>query len=512
MDACSESGPIRIDLDRQMAHSTTREARDMALDPTAAIASVDATWADDLLPALIAYVRAPALSPAFDPDWAEHGQLDAVAGAAADWARARRIAGLQVEVAHLPGRTPLLWFEVPAFDGEAPSSSSGADDDTVLLYGHLDKQPPMTGWHDGLGPWSPVVRDGRLYGRGGADDGYAAYASLAAIEAVQAHGGAHARCIGLIECSEESSSPDLPAHVAALAERIGHPSLVVCLDSFCGDYERLWATTSLRGMVHATLHVEVLAEGVHSGTASGIVPDSFRLARRLLDRIEDPDTGRILVPAMHAEVPAGRRSELEAAAADHGLGLTARFPYLEGHDAAGAAVADPLARLVARSWEPTLTVVGADGLPATRDAGNVLRPSTTLALSFRLPPTVDALGAAHAVEVALTRDPPAGATVTVHVDSAEGGWDAAPTAPWLADAVDHASRATFGRPASWIGEGGSIPFMRLLGDRFPDAQVLLTGVLGPGSNAHGPNEFLDLATARHLTASVAMVLDAHARR
>jgi acetylornithine deacetylase/succinyl-diaminopimelate desuccinylase-like protein len=482
----------------------------MPLDATAAALAVDEVWTSEIEPALVDYIRVPALSPAFDADWEANGHLDAVVAEAARWAATRAIAGLEVEVVQLPGRTPILWFEVPAFG--VADARGDVDDDTVLLYGHLDKQPPMEGWHPGLGPWAPVVRDGRLYGRGGADDGYAAYASLAAIEAVQAHGGRHARCIGIIECSEESGSPDLPAHVHHLADRIGSPSLVVCLDSFCGDYERLWATTSLRGLVSATLHVEVLTEGVHSGTASGIVPDSFRIARRLLDRIEDPDTGRILLPALHAEVPPGRRAELERAAAQHGLGLTARFPYPAGHEAAAAAVADPLDRLVARTWEPTLTVVGADGLPPTRTSGNVLRPATTLALSFRLPPTVDAHLAARAVEAALTREPPAGSTVTVHVDSAEGGWDAAPTAPWLADAVDAASRATFGSGASWIGEGGSIPFMRMLGDRFPAAQVLLTGVLGPGSNAHGPNEFLDLATARHLTASVAMVLDAHATR
>jgi acetylornithine deacetylase/succinyl-diaminopimelate desuccinylase-like protein len=264
---------------------------------------------------------------------------------------------------------------------------------------------------------------------------------------------------------------------------------VVCLDSFCGDYERLWATTSLRGLMSATLRVQVLDEGVHSGSASGVVPDSFRLARHLLERVEDGATGRILLPELWAEVPAGRRDEIEAAAA----ALT-------------------VAQLTAKTWEPTLTVVGADGLPPVQAAGNVLRPSTTLALSFRLPPTVDAQVAARAVTDALGADPPAGATVEVLVDSAETGWDAPPTAPWLAEALAAASTATFGQPARQLGEGGSIPFMGMLGHRYPDAQFLLTGVLGPGSNAHGPNEFLHLPTGQRLTASVALVLEAHARR
>ena len=483
----------------------------MALDPTAVVDRTRTTWDVDIQPALVDYIGVPALSVAFDPDWAEHGHLDAVVDAAAAWGARRAIAGLSLEVARLPGRTPVLWFEVAPFDGTAPLTDAAPDVDTVLLYGHLDKQPPMHGWREGLGPWTPVVDGDRLYGRGGADDGYAAYASLAAIEAVQAEGGRHARCIGLIECSEESGSPDLPAYVAHLADRIGSPSLVVCLDSFCGDYDRMWTTTSLRGLIAATLEVRVLSEGVHSGTASGIVPDSFRIARRLLDRVEDPETGRVLVPELWTEVPPGRTAEIHAVTADLGGALTAAFPYVDG---AGPAIdaSEPAAQLAAKTWEPTLTVIGADGLPPTQTAGNVLRPGTTLALSFRLPPRVDALAAGRAVEQVLTEDPPHGASVTVRIDSAEHGWDAPATAPWLAAAMERASQATFGRPARSIGEGGSIPFMAMLGERFPEAQFLLTGVLGPESNAHGPNEFLHLPTARRLTAAVALVLDAHATR
>lgn len=483
----------------------------MALTPNAVVARTRATWDAEIQPALVDYIRVPALSVAFDPDWAEHGHLDAVVESAATWAAGRAIAGLSVEVIRLPGRTPVLWFEVPPFDGSGPSADDAPDVDTVLLYGHLDKQPPMHGWREGLGPWSPVLDGDRLYGRGGADDGYAAYASLAAIEALQAEGGRHARSIGLIECSEESGSPDLPAYVDHLADRIGSPTLVVCLDSFCGDYERMWTTTSLRGLLGATLEVRVLHEGVHSGSASGVVPDSFRTARRLLDRVEDAETGRVLVPELWAEIPSAREAEIGAVAADLGDALTTSFPYVDG---AGPAIAasEPAAQLRAKTWEPALTIIGADGLPPSQTAGNVLRPTTTFALSFRLPPTVDAHEAARAVERVLTTDPPHGASVTVHVDSAEGGWDAPATAPWLSAAMEHASRATFGEAARSLGEGGSIPFMGMLGRRFPNAQFLLTGVLGPHSNAHGPNEFLHIPTAQKLTAAVALVLDAHATR
>ncbi len=462
------------------------------------------TWEDEILPALEHYITIPALSVAFDAAWAAHGHLDRVVDEAAAWLAAREVAGLSVEVIRLPGRTPLLWFEVAATPG---AEAAG----TVLLYGHLDKQPPMEGWSPGRGPWTPVVEGDRLYGRGGADDGYAAYASIVAIEALQAEGGAHGRCVGMIEGSEESGSPDLPAYVEHLADRIGTPSLVVCLDSFCGDYERLWTTTSLRGLLDVDLTVSVLDQGVHSGSASGVVPDTFRILRRLLDRVEDPDTGRILLPELHAEIPAGRAAELEAVAADLGAALTSTYAYVDG---AGPMVpaSDAVGQLRARTWEPTLTVIGADGLPPTATAGNVLRPTTTVSLSFRLPPTVDAATAGRAVVAALTGPPDPGLRVEAVVPSAESGWDAPATAPWLADAAAAASTAAFGAPARGLGEGGSIPFMGMLGRRFPDAQFLLTGVLGPGSNAHGPDEFLHLPTGRKVTAVVALVLDAHARR
>lgn len=490
----------------------------MTLDASATLATTGRTWDEDIEPELIRYISVPALSVAFDPDWQAHGHLDAVVDAAAAWAEGRAIAGISVEVVRLPGRTPVLWFEVPAFGGgPAAEDHRGwavdrtATGDTVLLYGHLDKQPPMDGWRKGLGPWTPVVEEGRLYGRGGADDGYAAYASLSAMEAVQAGGGRHERCVGLIECSEESGSPDLAAYVEHLADRIATPSLVVCLDSFCGDYDRLWTTTSLRGLLDVELRVDVLTEGIHSGSASGVVPDSFRIARRLLDRVEDPDSGRVLVAELSAAVPPGRQAEIEAIASDLGAALTSSYPYVDG---AGPAVSesDPAEQLQARTWAATLTVTGADGLPPTQTAGNVLRPSTTLKLSFRLPPTVDAHSAGAAVAAALHAAPSPPAKVTATVSSAEDGWDAPATAPWLAEALTTASQVTFGAPARSLGEGGSIPFMGMLGRRFPDAQFLLTGVLGPGSNAHGPNEFLHLATARRLTAAVALVLDAHANR
>jgi acetylornithine deacetylase/succinyl-diaminopimelate desuccinylase-like protein len=354
-----------------------------------------------------------------------------------------------------------------------------------------------------------VLRGARLYGRGGADDGYAAFAALTAIEAVQAAGGAHPRCIVVIEASEESGSPDLAAHVENLLPRLGSPQLVACLDSGCLDYDRLWLTTSLRGIVGGTLTVEILDEGVHSGVASGIVADTFRIARQLIGRIEDADSGRILVDACHVVTPPERVTEAEATAP-----LLARPPADELPIVAGASpmTTDSVEQLLARTWQPYLAVVGAAGLPPTGRAGNVLRPSTALQLSLRLPPTCPADAAAAAITEMLTADPPYGARVRFDQPVAADGWNAPVHEPWLHDTLDRASRQCFGAAAASFGEGGTIPFMSMLGDRFPTAQFIVTGVLGPHANAHGPNEFLDLPMARKVTASLAMVLDAAGRR
>jgi acetylornithine deacetylase/succinyl-diaminopimelate desuccinylase-like protein len=455
-------------------------------------------WDETITPTLVDYIRIPNKSPAFDPAWAAHGYMDQAVELLAGWARGRlaNLPGATLDVVRLEGRTPVILVEVP---GEAP--------DTVLLYGHLDKQPEMTGWSEGLGPWTPVLRDGKLYGRGGADDGYALFGALTAIEALKAQGAPVARCVLLIEACEESGSYDLPYYVDHLADRIGQPSLVVCLDSGCGNYDQLWLTTSLRGMTGGVLRVEVLEEGVHSGDASGVVPSSFRILRELLSRLEDPTTGEILPAQFQAPVPEERRAQARIAAEALGKEVYAKFPFVAGM----TPVSDDLVELILnRTWRPQLAVTGQSGLPSLEDAGNVLRPQTSVKLSLRLPPTLDAVKAGQDLKTLLESDPPYGAKVSFTVEKAGSGWNAPPLSPWLEASVDRASQAAFGRGVAQMGEGGSIPFMGMLGEKFPRAQFLITGVLGPHSNAHGPNEFLHLATGKGVTTSVALVLADHA--
>ncbi len=456
---------------------------------------VNKLWDDEIIPEISEYIRVPNKSPMFDPDWEKHGHTETAVKMLERWCKTQPIQNMSIEIVRLEGRTPILFIDIP-----------GQSDDVVLLYGHYDKQPEFTGWDDDLDPWTPVIKDGKLYGRGGADDGYSTFGSLTAIRAFQEQGIPHAHCVVLIEGCEESGSFDLPYYIDLLQDRIGQPDLVVCLDAECGNYEQLWCTTSLRGNLTGTLRVDVLSEGVHSGTASGVVPSSFRTARQLLSRIEDENTGSISLPQLQANIPQQRLEQAELASKTLGTLVYEKFPW---------AVENPMPDeshhdiLLNNTWRPTLAVTGAEGMPAMVDAGNVLLPYTTLKLSFRLPPTCDADIAAEAVKTALEDNPPALTKVSFDVESTMAGWHAPEVADWLSTSMQKASETYFGAASMYMCTGGTIPFMGMLGERFPKAQFLITGLLGPKSNAHGPNEFLHIETGKRLTSCVAQVLEDH---
>jgi acetylornithine deacetylase/succinyl-diaminopimelate desuccinylase-like protein len=488
---------------------------------------IEHQWDSDILPRLVDYVKIPAKSPAFDASWSAHGHLDEVITLARDWAQSfpGRLAGqtaldgLKLEVISIEGKTPCIFFDLPATQGLGR-------DQTILFYGHLDKQPEMTGWREDLGPWKPVIQDNKLYGRGSADDGYALFASLTALAAVDLQNAARPRCVGLIETCEESGSFDLPAYLELLKPRLGEVKLVIGLDSGCGNYDQLWVTTSLRGLIGGVLSVEILDEGVHSGMASGIVPSSFRIARKLLNRIDDVETGRVLSEIFHAAVPRERMQQAEQAGRILGDTVWSAFPwvgcahepYQEGVARATSPQAstaglhamptttDPVEGILSRTWRPALSVTGAAGLPQPDEAGNVLRPRTALKLSMRLPPTVDGERASAHLKQLLESNPPYNAKVSFRSDWAATGWNAPASAPWLTRLLEHSSQKHFGQGAAYMGEGGTIPFMNMLGTYFPQAQFLITGVLGPKSNAHGPNEFLHIPYVKKLTAAVASVV------
>ncbi|TAH13708.1 MAG: M20/M25/M40 family metallo-hydrolase [Curvibacter sp.] len=474
-----------------------------ALNAPEALEQVSQAWDRDIVHRLEDYIRIPAKSPMFDTEWANAGYLETVVRNTAQWIEAQKVPGLTLEVVRLPGRTPVLFFEVAA------SGSTSAQ--TVLMYGHLDKQPEFSGWRNDLGPWTPKYEDGKLYGRGGADDGYAAYAAIAALQAIKTQSVGHPRIVGLIETCEESGSYDLLHYIDTLKPRLGDVGLVVCLDSGAGNYDQLWLTNSLRGMASGVLKVEILTEGIHSGDASGLVPSSFRIMRQVLDRLEDSATGRLLPASFHCEVPAERLQQAKATAVILGEELFKRFPWAH-YDCGGATTfalpttSDPLEALLKRTWQPTLSVTGADGFPELKNAGNVLRPYTAFKLSLRLPPMVEAATAVQELKALLEDNAPYQAKVTFEGLSSATGWNAPDTASWFEAALNEASLAQFGAPCGHIGQGGTIPLMNMLSKGFPKAQMMVCGVLGPKSNAHGPNEFLHVPYAKKLTAAVAQVI------
>ena len=454
--------------------------------------SITEFWDNKIVPTLIEYIKIPNKSPSFDPDWEKHGHMDRVLDLAVKWTEKNKPDGSVITIKKSPGRTPLLLLDIP-----------GTKDGNILMYGHLDKQPEMEGWNEDLGPWKPVIKDEKLYGRGGADDGYALFASVASIKALKEQNIDHPRILVLIEFSEESGSPDLPHYMDLCADIIGAPNLVICLDSGAGDYKRFWTTTSLRGLIGLKMKVEVLREGVHSGGASGHVPSSFRIARSLLSRLEDEKTGEILIDELNTEIPDYRIEETKNLVSILNNEVVEEFPW---KDNMKPSTNDNVEGVLRRTWKPAVSIVGVDGMPSTANAGNVLRPYTTLQLSMRIPPTANAKNAVQAMKKTLSKNIPYDATVELQFEKAGEGWNAPESKPWLLEAIDKASKEYFGQMACSMGEGGSIPFMGMLGKQFPEAQFVITGVLGPQSNAHGPNEFLHIPFAKRLTCCISCII------
>jgi len=456
-------------------------------------------WDKKILPTLQDYIRIPNLSPGFDADWAKKPHTESAVKLLSEWAQAQELKGASLEVIREEGRTPLIFITV---------EGTNNTNETIMMYGHLDKQPPCEGWFEDqdIHPYKPTIKDDKLYGRGGADDGYAIFAAMTSLKALQDHGLPHGRIVIIIEACEESGSPDLPFYITKLKARIGTPSLIICLDSGCGNYEQFWLTTSLRGMIGAEVCVKILKEGVHSGHASGIVPSSFRIFRNILNRLEDPKTGKVVAKAFSVDIPKKDKAQAKEAAKSLGNAIFEEFPWIEG---AGPIDTKLDELLLNRTWRPQLAVTGANGFPPVETAGNVLRAHSTFMVSLRLPPTLNHQNAAAALKDLIEKDPPYGAKVTCTIHKSASGWAAPEMEDWLSNSVNDASNNFFGKPAAFIGEGGSIPFMGMLGEMFPQAQFVITGVLGPKSNAHGPNEFIHIPMGKNLTACVSSIIHDH---
>ena len=443
----------------------------------------------------------PNISPSYDPDWEKNGNADKAVNHLANWVEGQKLKGCTVKILKEPGRTHMILAVIEA-------TESKADEKTLLLYGHCDKQPPCPEqWRKGLHPHKPVIEGTRLYGRGASDDGYSVFAIISSIKACQKFGIPHDRCVVVIESCEESGSADLGYYLDSIKDIVKTPSLMVIMDSGAGDYERMWITTTLRGNLRCDFKVQMLKEGVHSGDAGGIVPETFRIIRTILDRIDDPKTGNV-VDAFQVKIPEKRMKEVDEAAKLLGTKVYDHFPFVTS----GVPMISPKdvdhckELLVNKTWKANMVVTGAEGLPKIKDAGNVLRPETSLRVSLRIPPTLDAEKAKEDMTKIITKDPPYGAKVEIINLSAGPGLNCPELTPELAKAVTDASKNFYGNDPIYYGEGGSIPFLSSLHKQFPKAQFFVTGVLGPESNAHGPNEMLEMSYTKKLICCLTYIM------
>lgn len=442
----------------------------------------------EVLPGLCDFVRIDNLSPFFDKEWNTNGKLEKAATFLLDWVNKQGVIGLKGEIIKDSDKTPLIFIEI-----EARGSNKN-----YLLYGHFDKQPHFSGWAEGLGPTTPVIKDGFLYGRGAADDGYAIFSSIIGIKAIQEQGQAHGRIVIIIEGSEESGSTDLIHYLNQQRDRIGEPDLLVCLDSGALDYDTLWVTNSLRGAVIVDVTCEVLAEGIHSGVGTGLAPDSFMILRNILDRVENSSNGQVH-PFFNVEIPnqivndAQKLAELKS---DH---ILEHVKFLDGVKAMSQSYTE---LILNNTWRPTLCITGAD-LPPNETAGNVLRPKTTLRLSMRIPPSLDPEIASDRLTQLITENPPYNAKITVVKRTPGWGWNNKELSAKLHESLNTSSLKLWGKEYFSFGEGGSIPFTKKLADSFPSCEIIVIGVLGPNSNAHSCNEALHIDYCKKITSTLA---------
>lgn len=455
--------------------------------------SVNSDWDNTILPALSAYIEVPNQSPDYDLEWKSNGLMEKAFNIQIEWMKSQNLKGMHYEYIHNNGRTPFLFVDIAA---------SSPTKHTVLMYGHMDKQPPLRPWSDGLDPHKAVIRDNKLYGRGGADDGYALFSAINSVKVLQQHHIPHGHIIVIIEAGEESGSPDLDYYMDEYRNKIGDVDLMVCLDSGSMNYEQVWLTTSLRGVSSGVLKIQTLKEGMHSGVGGGVVPDTFRVARILLDRIEDSATGNVKVSEAYCDIPEHVMKSNEVMKTVDYKSQYAFLPHVH------AEAEDSCALALRNCWKPSLTVVGAN-LPEVKIAGNVIRQETALKLSLRTPPLVDSDKALDAMAKMLLKDPPYGAKVEFEKDVAGSGCATPELKPWLTKALEDGSMMAFNKTFGCMGMGGSIPFIGMLIKTYPNAQFIVTGILGPKSNAHGPDEFLHIPYVKGLTFSMARVLGEH---
>lgn len=461
----------------------------MSINPEKLKQFVESEFTNNALPSFKTFLTIENCTPAYDPDWDKNGLLKSAASHLKAYAlKSSGVQGLNAILSSDEGKTPFLLVTVDSTSGDGKS---------ILLYGHFDKQPPNSGWSQGLGPYLPVEKDGYLYGRGSADDGYAFYAMLTIIKALQNFNIPHPKFVIILEGSEESGSIDLPIYIEEYQQFIGQPDLILALDSGIIDYNRIWLTSSLRGVVSCDLTVKTLTKGVHSGKGSGIAPESFMIIRKLLSKLEDyNDQSRM--KDFEVEIPDSEKTKISKAVEVMGDDWCSKIPILPGMKLLGDTPTD---RLINWTWKPALTVAGARGIPNVKDAGNVLRPYTTLYLSIRTPPTFDGILNGKKILEDITNQTPFNSTVLIENYEAFNGSLIKEPSDNLKSQIDNLAKNYISGGMAQIPVGISIPFTTIFSQYFPKSQILVTGCAGVDSNAHGPNERLNLSYTKNFICS-----------
>lgn len=457
--------------------------------------TIEQFWLEEAQPTLMDFIRLPSKSTAFDPQWKEHGYLLQACRLAANWIQ-KIIPDATCEIIEDEGKTPCLFVEIGSNDLERQEK-------TIAFYGHLDKQPENEGWKDGLGPWTPYFDGEYLFGRGACDDGYSVFAMITAVETLRRSKMKHPRIVAIFETQEESGSSDLEGYLHQLKAKIGSPECFIVLDNQCGDYNRLWLNTSLRGNISGTLSVSTMSYGVHSGSFSGIVPDPFTVAMTLLGRIQHPETGEILLDTLQAQIPALRLKQIQEVSLRMGDQIWKTAPLLENVQ---PKYGNNDAILIQSTWKPSLTIIGIDGIPSIQNAGNVIQGSVSLRLSFRIPPGIDIDNALQSINDCFTQNIPYGCSVTWNSLEYLPGWCAPSHSVKYEKLFHDAGEQVFEEKTLACGQGASIGFIPKFEKLFPKTEIILIGVLGPQSNAHSPNEALNVLYTQKLIETIAIVL------
>jgi acetylornithine deacetylase/succinyl-diaminopimelate desuccinylase-like protein len=457
---------------------------------------------EELIPAICEFIKIPNQSRLFDAEWATNGLQEKACQFAIDFANSQKLKGFSIQFIQEEGKTPALLGIVDPFAGSGEVTEDLKK--TILMYGHIDKQPPLNGkWSEGLGPHTPVIKDGKLYGRGGNDDGYAWFSCVLMAKALQENNLPHNRLVFFFETDEESGSRDLMYYLNKFKAKIGVPSLIFCLDSGTTDYEHMCLTTTLRGLVCFKLRVDVLKQGLHSGSSSGVVPSSFRIMRNILEQFENSNNGNL--PAeLYVDIPKDKYQQAQELIENKGGKIDFKFPMVEGMDSMGNT---GFQDYINRIWKPQLSITGIDGLPSCSTAGNVLLPYTQVCCSLRIPPSKNSKEAKEQIENFFSKvKVPHNAKFSYNVYKSGTGFECPSYSKSVLEVINKAGNETFDKPVLYYGEGGSIPFLNDIKNVFPKAQFIVTGVLGPESNAHGPDEMLHLGFLENLVVTMGKIL------